>query len=1128
MNQLFNFFWIGLIALLLSSHVNAQIHSTSSGGPWDSTWTWVGGIVPFAVHDVVINGPVGVSASTCKNLTINPTGSIMNNYYSYTLNVYGNVENHGAIKNHASGYLLTTKVHGNISNNGVWSNYKLELHGTTNQAISQQSGSVFTVPNIESLKSGGHLHATTDLAFENVILDLDFDTLYVAPNKTIAKSGGYIYRGKLLNSGNPDDAFFIDFSDAAYLYDCDITNATLVGTTDCRANNFYGHTINNGTLQNAFYSYYINFYGMFTNNGMIRDHESGYLLHMSLYGDIINNGSWMNHKITIKGDLHQTYTQMNNSVIETDLFTMEKTANHLETLTDIYFRNCMIDFVNDTLRLQDNGLLGLDGGYLYRAVVLAKDAKNGSIDLLFHNNAMLYANCHIHNPTIRGCVSVRSVYFYGDVVVTDTLQNSFYHYDLYVDGNIVNNGTIRNYPGSGYYLYLYVSQNIINNGVWSNTYTYLNGVTEQQVTCQNGSAFTSFQFISTNNTEPVVFYDDVRFSGTQIRFNNNSFDIEPNSTLYIHNGYLYQASVKGTGEHSKIIGVGQYNVDAPYFQYVGLENLTLDGVIKIFPGCSFSGSMVNDGYLCNNYYTYTLDIYDHFVNNGTMTNYPGSGSYLHTRIYGNIENNNIWSTQSIDFKGTVDQQVSLAGGKTFEVPSIVSTKPAAKINALTNLTFVNSIINLNYDTLIMPNGTTLSMSGGYLQNAVVNNDQSESGHYNFHLSNGTYTENTNLINPRLTGTTLCKATTMSGDVVNDGIIENNYYTYNLTIDGNIRNNGIIRNYIGSGNLLNVFIKGNLINNGQWLNSTTKMTGTADQFIYLHNGNIITGQLQFVSNIAVSPYQWYWNGATIATPNLFSGWASSTLIFTLPVDYNYSGSYYCGTGGGNSRSLYIGEGTGGISLDVKVLLEGPFNGIEMNTVINPLIPLQQSLAIIGYSGTETVASMPNADIVDWVGFELRDATDAASATEATTVGGGAYFLLKDGSIVGLNGSLKPTFDLAIANQLFVLVWHRNHLPVMSKYPLTGSGGIYSYDFTTSADKAYGNNQSDLGGGVFGMIGGNANGDNIINEFDGTEYWYPYAGKPGYLQGDANLDGQVDNRDKNDVWFFNYGKQENLPE
>ena len=100
--------------------------------------------------------------------------------------------------------------------------------------------------------------------------------------------------------------------------------------------------------------------------------------------------------------------------------------------------------------------------------------------------------------------------------------------------------------------------------------------------------------------------------------------------------------------------------------------------------------------------------------------------------------------------------------------------------------------------------------------------------------------------------------------------------------------------------------------------------------------------------------------------------------------------------------------------------------------------------------------------------------------------------------------------------------------MSANALTESGGIYTYDFTNAAGQAYGDNQSDLGGGKFGMIGGDANANGTINDFDITEVWYLQAGKTGYLSGDANMDSQVNNPDKNDIWFGNYGKSEILPE
>ena len=65
-------------------------------------------------------------------------------------------------------------------------------------------------------------------------------------------------------------------------------------------------------------------------------------------------------------------------------------------------------------------------------------------------------------------------------------------------------------------------------------------------------------------------------------------------------------------------------------------------------------------------------------------------------------------------------------------------------------------------------------------------------------------------------------------------------------------------------------------------------------------------------------------------------------------------------------------------DLTILLEGPFNGIDMNTTFNDngILPLNQpyNTAPWYYPGTESVASIPNPDIVDWVLVELRDATE----------------------------------------------------------------------------------------------------------------------------------------------------------
>ena len=101
--------------------------------------------------------------------------------------------------------------------------------------------------------------------------------------------------------------------------------------------------------------------------------------------------------------------------------------------------------------------------------------------------------------------------------------------------------------------------------------------------------------------------------------------------------------------------------------------------------------------------------------------------------------------------------------------------------------------------------------------------------------------------------------------------------------------------------------------------------------------------------------------------------------------------------------------------------------------------------------------------------------------------------------------------------------------MSAVPLTESGGVYSYDFTTGADKAYGTNaQKEFSTGKWGMISADGNADGMIDNLDKENIWAPQTGENGYKSGDFNLNGEVSNQDKNDKWVPNEGKVSQVPE
>ena len=206
---------------------------------------------------------------------------------------------------------------------------------------------------------------------------------------------------------------------------------------------------------------------------------------------------------------------------------------------------------------------------------------------------------------------------------------------------------------------------------------------------------------------------------------------------------------------------------------------------------------------------------------------------------------------------------------------------------------------------------------------------------------------------------------------------------------------------------------------------------------------------------------------------------------------------------------------------------------MNTSLNSSgnLPLNQPFSgpPWNYSGNESVTAFPT-DIVDWILVDFRETPGGPeNATEATSIFRKAFLLRDDGYLVNLNGSREITVSIPeINDNIYLVIWHHNHLSILSNSAITFINDVYYYDFTSSASQAYGNVQNDLGGGVFGLVSGDANADGTINELDDTDIWINEVGKTGYLQSDLNLDAQADNKDKNDLWQRNQGKSEILPE
>lgn len=235
-----------------------------------------------------------------------------------------------------------------------------------------------------------------------------------------------------------------------------------------------------------------------------------------------------------------------------------------------------------------------------------------------------------------------------------------------------------------------------------------------------------------------------------------------------------------------------------------------------------------------------------------------------------------------------------------------------------------------------------------------------------------------------------------------------------------------------------------------------------------------------------------------------------------------------------------NGTGGVlaptsaTVSATVYIEGAYNGASLNTTLNASVPTAQPYngsTFNNHAGAES-ASVP-ANAVDWVLVELREAGSAATALSSTKVGSAAGFLMNDGSIKATDGTSDLTVSLSgnTGADFFVVIYHRNHLPIMSASAISESSSLYTIDFTTSAANTFQTTTAltTLSTGKFAMPAGDADGDGDVDATD-LIAWKTQNGDAfvyNTTNGDFNLDGVINAVDRNDFQQKNVSKTSQVP-
>ena len=121
----------------------------------------------------------------------------------------------------------------------------------------------------------------------------------------------------------------------------------------------------------------------------------------------------------------------------------------------------------------------------------------------------------------------------------------------------------------------------------------------------------------------------------------------------------------------------------------------------------------------------------------------------------------------------------------------------------------------------------------------------------------------------------------------------------------------------------------------------------------------------------------------------------------------------------------------VRVDLTILLAGAYQNGNMKTTLRnlDLVPFNQpyNTSPWNYNGDESISSV-NENVVDWVLLELRDKNDNTSVLEKR-----ASLLLDSGKIVDIDGQ-NPVPFLLPPDEYFISVHHRNHIPIMSAYPI----------------------------------------------------------------------------------------------
>jgi hypothetical protein len=416
-------------------------------------------------------------------------------------------------------------------------------------------------------------------------------------------------------------------------------------------------------------------------------------------------------------------------------------------------------------------------------------------------------------------------------------------------------------------------------------------------------------------------------------------------------------------------------------------------------------------------------------------------------------------------------------------------------NTTTNITACDSYVW---------NGTTLTNSGIYTQTSI-----NAAGCVQTDVLNLTINTSTN----SSTTVTACDSYTWNG---NTFTVSGIYTNTSLNANGCIQTDHL---NLTVNNSSSSALTATACDSYTWNGVTYTITGVYTQTSLNAAGCVNTATLTLTINYSTNTTtnitacdSYVWNGTTLTTSGTYTfttlnaagcvqtdilnltinSSTGSTINVTQCNSYTWQGNTYTTSGTYTATSLNASGCTQtdtlnltistvncAISLDLKVYIEGYYTGAGL---MSPVLLNQ------GESSDPLVA--------DSLTIALHQAT-APYAMVDSKIG-----------ILHTDGTLHVEFPGVTAGNYYIVTNHRNALQTWSANPVSMTSST-NYDFTNAANKAYGDNQKQVGPGVFALYSGELIVDANIDLIDlGVVEDDINAFEFGYQETDINGDGNVD--------------------